>query len=192
MVWGALTTNGAHTDGFSAFCNHCDRRSYWVGTIRDEQGNYHAAILVYPTTVAAPKPHPKMPEAVKADFEEARNIAAQSPKAAAALLRLCVQELCIHFGMPGKNLNEDIGALVRNGLNTDIQQSLDAVRVIGNNAVHPGEISGEDVAGVTASLFDLVNFIVEDRIARPDKIKDIYANLPKAARDQIEKRDGKK
>lgn len=41
------------------------------------------------------------------------------------------------------------------------------------------------------TLFDLVNFIVEDRIARPGKIRLLYEKLPQGARDQIKSRDKK-
>ena len=41
-------------------------------------------------------------------------------------------ETCGHLGESGKNINDDIAALVKKGLNLMIQQSLDVVRVIGN------------------------------------------------------------
>jgi len=147
--------------------------------------------MVYPATVTAPAPHPEMPADVAADYEEARNVAQQSPRAAAALLRLCVQKLCVYLGEPGKNINADIAALVKKGLPEQIQQTLDVVRVVGNNAVHPGVISADDVAGVCGSLFDLVNYIVEDRVARPAKVKSLYESIPQALRDAITARDGK-
>lgn len=73
-----------------------------------------------------------------------------------------------------------------------MQQSLDAVRVIGNNAVHPGVMDPEDVADVCNSLFALVNVIVEDRITRPKMVEAVYATLPPKAREAVEKRDGAK
>ena len=71
----------------------------------------------------------------------------------------------------------------------EIQQALDIVRVVGNNAVHPGELDEHDVATVATSLFELVNAIVEDRIARPKKLKAMFDALPQGARDAIGRRD---
>lgn len=71
-----------------------------------------------------------------------------------------------------------------------IQQALDVVRVVGNNAVHPGELTEEDISDVAISLFDLLNAIVEDRIARPKALEALYERLPEGARNAIAKRDG--
>lgn len=180
------------TGAYIALCSHCDKSSLWRGTVtRREDGSTIAeGHMVYPSIVTAPAPHPAMPVEITGDYEEARNIAQQSPRAAAALLRLCVQKLCVHLGEPGQNINADIAALVRKGLPEQIQQSLDVVRVVGNNAVHPGQMSNDDVAEVCNSLFGLVNYIVEDRIARPATVRSLYEAIPQSLRDAISRRDG--
>lgn len=142
-----------------------------------------------PNGSVAPLPHPDMPEIVVPDYIEARSIVNDSPRGAAALLRLCVQKLCLHLGETSGNINADIGSLVDNGLPVGIQQALDVVRVVGNNAVHPGELSEADIADVATSLFELVNIIVEDRIARPKALDALYLRLPQGARDAVNKRD---
>ncbi|WP_149029668.1 hypothetical protein [Paraburkholderia fungorum] len=67
----------------------------------------------------------------------------------------------------------------------------DGVRVIGNNAVHPGKMDRADVEEVSSSLFALVNLIVENRITQPKMVADVFAGLPESTRQAIEKRDGK-
>jgi len=164
-----------------SICDHCRRYAIW----------YHKE-MIYPLETSAPLPVENMPEDVKEDFEEARNIINSSPRAAAALLRLAVQKLVIHLGGEGKNLNEDIGNLVKQGLPEKIQKSLDVVRVIGNNAVHPGEIDLKDDKETAMSLFELINTIVEVMITQPKKIDELYTKLPSKAREAIEKRDRNK
>jgi len=163
-----------------AQCDHCNQFSLWLGEK-----------LIFPATRTAPAPHPDIPESVWNDYEEARAVFGDSPRSSAALLRLCIQKICSALGLPGKNLNADIGSLVEQGLPVQVQQSLDIVRVIGNNQVHPGVLDVRDDALMATMLFELVNVIVEDRIARPKKIADLYAKLPEGARKQIEERDNK-
>jgi len=161
-------------------CAHCNQYSFWIGQK-----------LLFPEIIGAPLPHPETPDIVKADFEEARAVFGRSPRSSAALLRLAIQKICKHLGQPGKNLNHDIGPLVTAGLPVQIQRSLDIVRVVGNNQVHPGVLDVRDDPETATSRFELVNAIVEDRIARPKQIDTLYMKLPEAARKQIEGPDAK-
>ena len=94
------------------------------------------------------------------------------------------------LGLPGKNINEDIAALVTRGLNPDIQQALDTVRVIGKNAVHPLEMDVKDNRQVANALFSLVTFISDQMITFPAKRAAMFASLPQNALASIAKRDG--
>jgi hypothetical protein len=64
------------------------------------------------------------------------------------------------------------------------------VRVVGNNAVHPGQISTDDPK-VVGELFVLLNVIAEYMISMPNRVSGLYDQLPESARQAIEKRDGK-
>ena len=134
-------------------------------------------------------PSDDMPDDVKAHFNEARSVYNLSPKAAAALLRLAIQHLSVDLGGSGKDLNADIAKLVQNGLPLKIQQALDVVRVIGNNAVHPGLISIDDNPDIVTKLFKLVNIIVDDMITQPEQVKKLFGDLPDTSKEQIAKRD---
>jgi hypothetical protein len=147
--------------------------------------------VVYPVFIPSPAPSKDMPDDIAKDFNEARAVFAASPRASAALLRLAIQKLCIHLGEKGENLNDDIGALVQKGLSVQVQQALDSVRVIGNNAVHPAKIDFEDNAEVAGKLFELVNFIVRETITRPREIAELYNKLPERTRSHIQARQSR-
>lgn len=158
-------------------CTHCEQQTVW-----------HFEEMIFPHRGSAPMPNSDMSPNVLKDYEEAASILTKSPRGAAALLRLSIQKLCMQLGGKGKNINDDVGALVAKGLPVQVQQALDSVRVVGNNAVHPGQIDTDkpDVAG---SLFTLVNLVTDYMISKPKEVQAIYANLPKAAVEAIERRD---
>ena len=145
--------------------------------------------MIVPSEAPVPPPHVDLPETCIAEYDEARDIVARSPRAAAALLRLCVQKLMVELGEKGKSINDDIGSLVKTGLPIEVQQALDYCRVIGNNGVHPGEIELTDNPEIAHSIFEMINFIVEDRISRPKNISALYKVLPEGALKAVEKRD---
>lgn len=159
-------------------CYNCDNLSVWI---------YDK--LVYPTIGEAPAANPDMPAEIRSDYEEASTILDYSPRGAAALIRLAIQKLCKELGQPGRNINEDIGALVKAGLDPRVQQALDAVRVIGNSAVHPGQIDLQDDRATAETLFKLLNLIVDKTISEPKHISEVYSSLPHSALKAIERRD---
>lgn len=161
-------------------CSHCDGYSVWVNSR-----------LIYPFTGTAPLPNPDTPEDVRIDYEEARNIVSLSPRGAAAILRLAIQKLCIHLGGKGENLNTDIGKLVANGLPEKLQKALDSVRVIGNNAVHPGQIDLSDDIETAQKLFVFINIICENQITQQKLIDTFYESIPENLKEAINRRDGK-
>lgn len=146
--------------------------------------------MVWPSVSIAPDAHADFPENLRPDYEEARQIYNNSPRASAALLRLCLQKLCMHLGAPGDNINNDIQYLYDEfGLGRRVRDSMDILRVIGNNAVHPGEINLEDNREISLGLFRIINFIVDKAIAEPAHVDSIFAQLPEGAREAIERRD---
>lgn len=163
-----------------AVCARCNKPSIWVAGKR-----------IYPTVRTAPRPIADMPTGVRDDFEEAASIAHLSPRGAAGLLRLALEKLCHHLGDPNKKIDTNIKAFVADGLSIKVQQALDAVRVIGNEAVHPGEMDLRDDQETVDILFSLVNLIVQSMITEPKHVEAIYAKLPEAKRTGIENRDKK-
>ena len=114
-------------------------------------------------TLRGPARHPTVPCYVttQKDYQEAATIVNKSPRGAAVLLRLCIQKLCEQLGENSKDINTAIGNLVQKGLPSNIQKALDIVRVIGNSAVHAGQIDIQDDRDIAISLFLLVNRIAD-------------------------------
>jgi hypothetical protein len=159
-------------------CFSCDGFAIWI---KDK--------IVFPVAKSEIRPPGDLPASLRDDFEEAAAVLELSPRSAAALLRLCIQKLMVELQQKGKDLNADIGALVAQGLDPNVQKALDVVRVIGNNAVHPGQIDLKDDKATALSLFQLLAVIIERCITVPKKISEMYANLPPGALDAIKKRD---
>lgn len=165
-----------------ATCKVCGQSSLWYQKHR-----------VYPNKSDAPPPNPDLPEDIKADYQEASRISLASPRGAAALLRLAIEKLCKNIlGEESQNLNTDISKLVEKGLPVKIQKALDTVRVIGNNAVHAGEISLNEVPETVQSLFKLVNLIADAMITQPKHVDEVFnESLPESVKQSIVKRDQK-
>jgi hypothetical protein len=176
----AARTSAGVTNLHLSQCYVCEKIAVWV---HDR--------LMFPTVMEADPPNPDLPDDVRFDYEEAGRIVNQSPRSAAALLRLAIQKLCAALGEKGKNIDADIASLVQKGLLPVVQRSLDALRVIGNEAVHPGVMDLKDDRDTANELFALVNIIADQMISRPKQAEAVYAKLPQSKRDAIEKRDGK-
>lgn len=187
MDWAQLLAQGRNWKPmYTATCHRCQKDSVWIN-----EESYGGQFMIFPKSSVAPLPNEDLPVECMKDYLEARSIVEGSPRGAAALLRLCVQKLAIHLGGSGKNINDDIAHLVQNGLPVRVQQALDVVRVVGNNAVHPGEMSVEDQPQTALALFGLVNLIADNQISQPKHVASLFSGLPEGARNAVSKRDNK-
>lgn len=163
---------------YIAKCVNCGKKIIWINK------NY-----VYPDIIAE-EPNSDMPESVKQLYNEAGLIYNKSPRAACALLRLAIDRLCNELGETDRDINKNIGSLVKKGLPQSVQQALDVVRVVGNKAVHPGMISFDvDDKNTATMLMRLLNIITERMITEPKEIESLYEDLPESVKESITKRD---
>ena len=180
-------------------CQACEHFSIWLTNelplkkegSQSELDKSHVNVkLLFPSVSnEVPKPNVDMPSDVKEIFTEAGQILEESPRASAALSRLAIEKLVDGLEAEGKDLNSKIGKLVSKGMPVEIQQMLDSVRVIGNNAVHPGQINIKDNKELALSLLHFINLIIDNRITQPKKISEVYNSLPESYRKAIENRD---
>jgi hypothetical protein len=79
-------------------------------------------------------------EEVSEDFEEAAAILSKFPRGAAALTRVCIQNMMPLLKENAKNLDENISSLVRKGLEVEIQQAMDVLQVVRRNPSQTTEV----------------------------------------------------
>lgn len=163
-----------------SLCGHCGERMLWVGDR-----------IVWPLVGAAEPPNPDLSERIKRNYLEASAILDLSPRGAAGLLRVCIEELCEDLQAKGEKLDHKIADLVARGLPVQVQQALDVVRVIGNEAVHPGQMDLRDDRATAASLFRWVNYIAERMISEPNRLEEAFNSLPPNKLKGIEDRNTK-
>jgi hypothetical protein len=160
-------------------CESCSNPALWRG--------FH---MEWPVRAVGPAAHADMPDQARAIFDEARQVGNASPRAAAALLRVCVEILVDELEPGSGTLNAKVGNLVRRGLPEQVQQAMDTLRVFGNEAgAHVGEIDLSDDRETVDALFQILNMVVEDVITRRQQLDALYSRIPESKREGIARRD---
>lgn len=172
QLWNGLFTYDYNTSIYSlinhykvANCRRCNKLSIWFNKS-----------MIYPNISLVQIPNQDLPEDVKKDYLEAAAIIRYSPRGAASLLRLALQKLCKFLGEEGNHLDTDIKALHAKGLNVKLHKAFEIVRVIGNNAVHPGEINIDDDEDTALKLFSIINILAQDLITNEKEIIELFEN----------------
>jgi hypothetical protein len=147
-------------------CFSCKSVAIWIGTQ-----------LIWPAFNLGLEPNPDMPAAIRADYDEAASIVNLSPRGAAALLRLTLEKLVTSL-TNASSIGTGIQDLVDKGLPIVVQQACDYVRIVGNDAVHPGQIDLKDDIQTAQRLFQLINLIVTHTISFQNTMSEIYPTLP--------------
>ncbi|MDE2667527.1 MAG: DUF4145 domain-containing protein [Acidobacteriota bacterium] len=146
-------------------------------------------IIVYPKHNSRPVP-PEVDEKFAQDFREACLVIAVSEKASAALSRRCLQNLLREKSrVKASHLVQEIqDVIASNQLPNRINESLDAVRQVGNFATHPvkSKNTGEviDVEPAEAEwLLDTLEQLFEFYFVEPARLKKQKAALNKKLKD---------
>lgn len=147
-------------------CEKCSNFALWI------EGN-----IIYPVSGKAPLPLEDMPGEIKKEFLEARSILDASPRSATALLRSTLEKLISHLGEK-EDIIDNIENLKNRGLDAKLQQALHSVRMIGEEAMNPGQIDPGDDEETALILFNLTNLIVDTLITQPRMVDEILEKLP--------------
>lgn len=176
------------SDLLYCLCTNCQNYSLWKspGELPEhlEVSNFEAK-MIFPDTNSNSPPNDDIPDKIREIYNEASSIMVKSHRAAAAMLRLCAEQLCQHLlndhGDPNYEqykLNDATGELVKTyGLPVDIRDMLDILRITGNATVHTGEIILDDSIDSIPMLFDFINLIAENQITQPKKSQLLKQNL---------------
>ena len=136
--------------------------------------------MVYPPASHGARPSVDMPASAQRLYEEAGNVLPGSPRAAAALLRMCTEDIIKsltpkHDGRGRLDekapLYKHVEFLQKNDAlwpGEEIDTALEILRLIGNEAVHsPRMIQRDgDSERIAKSLFMLVDMITQSLITR--------------------------
>ena len=139
--------------------------------------------MLLPDVSRYPPANEDMPGDVQKIYGEAAAVANKSSRAAAALLRLALQELCKSLKCEGDNLQKQIERLAESGkVSSDVIKAADIVRLVGNDAVHPNRvgIDIENDPGIVPVLFWFINLIAEKLISEPKRTKEAIAKISAA------------
>jgi hypothetical protein len=196
MEWNSLLLNrNEYASVAFSICAACSKPSVWIDDVEDIS-RFRAELpmqgllggrqtLIFPLECVAPQAEDDMPADVKVDFEEARLVFTHSPRAAAALLRLCVQKLCQELLGKKGDIHKQIGELVDKGLPSRVLKAFDTIRIFGNESVHPGTVNLNDTPDVALALFSLLNMAVRHCITEEKELEAIRALTPEAKRREI-------
>ena len=179
----AGTTHYSRLEGLENFkislCYHCNRIAMW-----------HGDKTIFPNVTHQPPAHADMPEHIQSIYEEAASISRLSPRASCALMRHALEKLVKHMGYTD-GLFDNIGQMYQEGLiDNTIKDSLDIVRLTGNDSLHGNQIDMDDQTNVDY-MFELINEIVESLMASPKRRKDLLEKFGPNRLDSIKNRDSK-
>jgi hypothetical protein len=156
-----------------------------VAQLEEQAPGLAAYVQTFPNQI--PPPHPKLPKAAVHLYNEAREVAAASPRSAAALLRVALEALLQELHPSPKRLVERIDELHDLGLPTPQTQAMDVLRLIGNEAAHAGTIHDADKPETVRELFRYLNFLAESS-ETVRRITTSYHALPEQKRADAERR----
>lgn len=151
-----------------SLCVNCQRPSFW-----------HEKRLVYPSKYPLP-PVKSMPKSVREIYEEAQSVLYHSPRASSALMRLAIEQLmCEVAACSGKSLHELIEER-KDELGLRLYKMAVGLRLVGNEAVHVGQIDFDEDQEVAELLFYFINRITERLIEEQMMIEKIKGVLPES------------
>lgn len=167
-------------------CPHCKKMiveleiaelAYYVKHNGGTQGKTISREMIYPA-ITNFVDMPEIPKQYSEDFLEAQKILYISPKASAALTRRTLQQILREeYNIKRKFLSEEIKEFCsKSGIPSQLSDSVDAIRLIGNFAAHPSKDlkTGEIVSveeGEAEWLLEILNDLMDFTFIQPKKLE---------------------
>lgn len=175
---------GRSSHWHTATCAHCEESSVW------REGR-----MIFPTSGVVATPHAMMPPHVAELYEEARAVAGVSRRAAAALARATLERLLKHLDTDaGRVTLADRIDRIAAQVSRPLARLLSVLRFVGNDALHGDGASevlvlvlDEDTTASMELMFQAINDVVDELIARPSEIDALYEALPEGVRARADK-----
>lgn len=157
--------------------------------------------MVFPTDVEAtgvPDPASGMPDEAEELYREAAATLAVSRRAAAALCRAALESLVktLTADAPTKYRLDDRLALLSRDLSQPVWEVLQAVRHIGNTALHGADDTDESIRlylgdndpQIPLMFFEAMNMLVDEKIVRPARAASLFSTLPQGVQDAVHRK----
>lgn len=166
---------------FSEICPACKKIILTIMNSNDRINH-----LIYPKGSNRNPTPTQVPNKFSNDYKEACLVINDSPKASAALSRRCLQNLLRESaGVKHSELSKEIQEVLdSNKLPSDISESIDYIRNIGNFSAHPNKSSssGEIIdvePGEAEWCLDVLEMLFDFYFVRPEVIKNKRDELNK-------------
>ena len=164
-----------HQLRFVSRCFSCGKHCYWEG-----------GELAFPRRTGI-LPSPDMPDNAKEVFEEAQTIIGLSPRAACALLRVCLERIVDWYGenekVTGFDKSDKLYKKIQTiGISPAFQLICKACRLAGNEHAHSGEIdlTGEDSYEIAEAMSRMINSLVNTWITPLRESEEVLQRLGKS------------
>lgn len=176
-------------------CQICKGISYDL-CLPDEKSQYichFQLIRLWPISTPSniPLPNADMPDECKKLYNEAALVFNHSPRAAGALLRLCLQVLLTEAKIKGKTIDQQIQNLIKSGEDPMNVLCMDICRILGNECVHPGIIDLNEEGDIAILFFEFINMTATRLFTAKRQVQEVYQKLPEGARKALEVRNAR-
>jgi Domain of unknown function (DUF4145) len=142
-----------------------------VQEISEQQADKAAEVLQVAKHVPKPAEEPieeagdEIEESAE-DFEKAAAILNKSPDGAAALMRICIQNMLPLLKKEGRELDDNISSLVHKGLEVEIQQSMDTLQVLRKTPFQQSYNRFNEDREMATKFVKLLNGILQRRMLK--------------------------